>query len=283
MSSELSPAAAKRKIKNTRIWFGTAAAACEWVRSEGDLEWGHSPPAIVCRSFSPKRDSERRHWMDVWMDERYFKWNALPLFWPCPVPLVTVLVVYQRPCCWNCHKVTISKCVPSAKGSLVISIPVSSKFPFVPALILSLVSASVTLFVTWFTTICKLAPSLFNVRLVDMKMSDLAISHKRRWRNPGEGTKAWLLGIDTGPDCCTMSYMWTSVRLKYHMLSSLSTAEDKEPVLTAKQRSAGPGTAITQIMWAVSPAWRLESASGRPISLVSTDPWWWCLYSLTLR
>ena len=47
-----------------------------------------------------------------------------------------------------------------------------------------LVSASVTVFVTWFTTICKLAPWLFNVRLVDMKMSDLAISHKRRWRNP---------------------------------------------------------------------------------------------------
>ena len=64
----------------------------------GSEEWGWSGVRTLASGHCLSVFfSKTRFWtaaLDVWMDETYFKWNAPPLFWPCPVPLVTVLVVY---------------------------------------------------------------------------------------------------------------------------------------------------------------------------------------------
>ena len=139
------PPGEKNKKYQNLVWDSSRSG----VRT---LALGHCYLSVF---FSLKRDSGC-------LDETYFKWNAPPLFWPCSVPLACNSFGCL-PATWNCHKVTISQCVPSAKGSLVILIPVSSKFPFVPASP-DLVSQSFC----YFTTICKLEPLAFtwNVRLV---------------------------------------------------------------------------------------------------------------------
>ena len=154
------------------------------------------------------------------------------------------------PATWNCHKVTISQCVPSAKGSLVILIPVSSKFPFVPASP-DLVSQSFC----YFTTICKLEPLAFtwNVRLVPIwKCQPLPSVRHRCWRNhPGERGNKGLV-----------TWYWHWLHHELHV--DIMAAQISHALLwgqrTSLESSAGPGTAITRIVWAL--AWRLENASG---------------------
>ena len=120
----------------------------------------------------------------------------------------------------------------SAKGSLVFLMPVSSKFQFVPA--------SVTLFVTGFTFICKLDPSLEGSAWSIWKCQLLPPSW---WRNPAVfwwGTKAWY-------------WHWGQTALAWELHVDISSNITCSPLLRTKNQFGEQWrarTAITQIMWA---------------------------------
>ena len=159
------------------------------------------------------------------------------------------------PATWNCHKVTISQCVPSAKGSLVILIPVSSKFPFVPASP-DLVSQSFC----YFTTICKLEPLAFtwNVRLVPI------------WKCQS-GTSADVIILvreqRLGNLVLTLTAPWATCG--HHGGSNITCS----PLRTKNQFGEQCGAWDCNYPNCVSPGLETGECIGRPISLVSTDTW----------